>query len=269
MTKINIDQSLEDIMQQNAERFGLGRFRRRQYGNFKNRRNFNDGNRGFGYQRRQQIYRPPQYSRNAYVEKARQSLRTSRRRTVRSEYYQDISEIGMGIKLITNPNLTKVQVSNLDFGVTEADMKELFATFGKLKHVAMAHDRNGRSRATCEIIFERQSDALKAFRQYNGVPLDGRPMVLEMLGEPLPFRDRHDHAGTLISGRSSRSASEFTSDVDAMSETNFSTAPSVARSKFSRGRASSVMSRGTDRFKSAADLDKELDAYLVAGAPKS
>jgi len=267
MTKINIDQSLEEIMAQNAQRFGLGRFRRRQYGNYQGaRRNRDTGDRGFGYRRQQQIYRPRQYNRNAYVEKARHSLQTSRRRTTRSEYYQDISEIGMGIKLITNPNLTKVQVSNLDFGVTEADMKELFATFGKLKHVAMAHDRNGRSRATCEIIFERQSDALKAFRQYNGVPLDGRPMVLEMLGEPLPFRDRSDRAGTLISGRSSRAGSEFTSDNDgAMSESNFSMAPSVARSKFSRGRAASIMSRGTS-FKTAEDLDKELDAYLVSGS---
>lgn len=256
-------------MQQNAERFGLDRFRRRSYGNYQRPRrgNFNNSynNRGFGYQRRREVYQPPQYARQAYVEKARQTLRSSRRRATRSEYYQDISEIGMGIKLITNPNLTKVQVSNLDFGVTEADMKELFATFGKLKHVAMHHDRNGRSRGTCEIIFERQTDALKAFRQYNGVPLDGRPMVLEMLGEPLPFRDRTDgRAGTLVSARSSRAGSEYTGD-DGMSESHFSMADSnFTRSKFSRSRAESVASR--DRFKSAADLDKELDAYLVQGS---
>jgi len=87
--------------------------------------------------------------------------------------------------LVTTGEGSKILISNLDFNVTEADLKELFETrVGPLRRVALNYDANGKSKGSATIQFSRARDAAVAYDKYHNVTLDGRAMKIEILLNP-------------------------------------------------------------------------------------
>ncbi|MFQ6621592.1 hypothetical protein Gotur_001652 [Gossypium turneri] len=162
---------------------------------------------------------------------------------------------------------TKLYVSNLDHGVTNEDIRELFSEIGELKRYSVHYDKNGRSSVSfvfiliasdnsiavigsAEVVYLRRSDAFAALKRYNNVLLDGKPMIIEIVGAnaEVPVSARINVTGT--KGRKKRTV--------VMTRRGGMTMRSGRGGGRGRGRG-----RGKRKpmEKSADDLDKELENY--------
>lgn len=91
-------------------------------------------------------------------------------------------QVGGGARPSSIETGTKLYISNLEYSVSNEDVKELFSEVGDLKRYAIHYDRSGRSKGTAEVVFSRRQDALAAVKRYNNVQLDGKAMQIEIVG---------------------------------------------------------------------------------------
>ncbi|GJN31067.1 hypothetical protein PR202_gb19422 [Eleusine coracana subsp. coracana] len=150
---------------------------------------------------------------------------------------------------------TKLYISNLDFGVSTEDIKELFSELGDLKRYSINYDRSGRSKGTAEVVFARRADAVAAVKKYNNVQLDGKPMKIEIVGTNTPTAAA---APPVTNGGLARNA--------ARSAPRGGPAVMLQRRPHQRGGrrgGGSGGRRGKERSqpKSAEELDAELEKY--------
>ncbi|KAF6150221.1 hypothetical protein GIB67_000095 [Kingdonia uniflora] len=186
---------------------------------------------------------------------------------------------------------TKLYVSNLDYGVTNEDIKELFSEVGDVKRYSVHYDSNGRPnlgnsydyeqlwlsvpQGTAEVVYIRKSDALAAMKRYNGVQLDGKSMKIENIGTSLglPVSGRVNLTGG-ANGRGKRTvvmASQGLGRARGSALANRgigkSSRGAFQRGGRGRGAGSRSQSRGRGRgrkqptVKSADELNKDLESY--------
>lgn len=170
------------------------------------------------------------------------------------DMFDGVKKVGRGA--IGNAGTTKLLVSNLDFGVSDSDIQELFSEFGPLKSAAVHYDRSGRSLGSADVIFERRADAIKAMKQYHGVPLDGREMNIQVATSELPISS--------VRGGPRLSGVNYTQRP----QTRFrgSRGPGSIRGRGSGRRGGGGGGRGGARqatkTPTAEELDAELEAYV-------
>ncbi|XP_028189778.1 THO complex subunit 4A-like [Glycine soja] len=150
---------------------------------------------------------------------------------------------------------TKLYISNLDYGVSNDDIKELFLEVGDVKRHIVHYDRSGRSKGTAEVVFSRRADAVAAVKRYNNVQLDGKPMKVEIVGTNIATHA----APPAVNGTFGNPTGVPRSGQGRSGSLGRPRGGSRGRGSIQRGRGRGR--GGRDEKVSAEDLDADLEKY--------
>ncbi|KAG8269634.1 hypothetical protein J6590_103527 [Homalodisca vitripennis] len=152
-----------------------------------------------------------------------------------------------GVSMTGGPTI--LVVSNLDYGVLSSDIQVIFSKVGLIHSATVNYEKSGRSMGSAYVVFERKADAVRAMKLYNRVPLDGRPMHIEMTTSDV----------VVAMQQANRVSEGFTRRPSVGGFGHGVTGRGFRRNGPGEGRGGG---RGGKKVPTAAELDAELDAYI-------
>lgn len=165
--------------------------------------------------------------------------------------------------VLANPlsQARRIIVSNLPQDVDEKQVKELFhSTIGGVDTCKGSFTSNGRSTGSYTVTFRKRGTALKALQRYNGVPIDGGKLKMQvnvLVDTPVP----EEPAKSLAQRLSKKGAEKPAAEAQKPKAKQQPKAKSAPR-RGAQGRNNRKAPRPQD--KSAADLDAEMADYFGA-----
>lgn len=166
----------------------------------------------------------------------------------------------------------RIEISNLDWAVSNNDVQELFGTVGEVTKAEVDYDRSGRSLGTGQVLYPRVADAKRALAKFNGVELDGKPMHLKLVLGSGGVASRTSTGGGVLSrlGVANAVREAVASNSQRVVVSNNKREPTVTvrlggkglgegtTSTAKRGRGGRGGRGGRKQTKTAAELDQEL-----------
>ncbi|KAG8299658.1 hypothetical protein J6590_095485 [Homalodisca vitripennis] len=153
-----------------------------------------------------------------------------------------------GLSMTGGP--TKLVVSNLDYGVLSSDIQVIFSKVGAIHSATVNYEKSGRSMGSAYVVFDRKADAVRDMKLYNRVPLDGRPMHIELTTSDVEVAMQ----------RANRVSEGFTRMPSAGGFGHGVTGRGFRRNGRGEGRSEGRAAK--NKVPTAAELDAELDAYI-------
>lgn len=159
---------------------------------------------------------------------------------------------------------TMLHISNLHFNVTNEDVRELFSEVGPVKKAAVHYDKSGRSLGTAEVTLMSRDAAIRAIKNYNNLPLDGRPMNISIVPSSRPQAERSPAKGRL--GTGIKAGSGIYKSRPQNKNTRGGPANRGGRPSTTRGGGKPGPQRGQRQPKkqvTAEELDADLESYTM------
>ncbi|KAJ7717643.1 hypothetical protein DFH07DRAFT_1012501 [Mycena maculata] len=179
-----------------------------------------------------------------------------------------------GAPTVSSAPNTRLVVTNLHYEISPKDLTAIFGQIGTLVcEPQIRYDRSGRSSGTAVVSFETLADATRAKKQFDGILAKSQPMSItfDAAAPPRQPRARSSSAPTssLLNRIQKAPLLERLSKDDSALRTPSGPRGGIGpiRTRGRGGGRAAAPRPAPKKPKTAEELDKELDAFMVDEAP--